>query len=117
MHIGFGVEVNIDIPKHLREVRDDEFWTFAATEWHRLYSPYVPMATGMLMSQVRITPGQIEHVEPYAHRMYTGNFNFRRDLHPLAAREWDQAARPTQEPKLVRAMQAYVDKGRLKLNG
>jgi hypothetical protein len=141
-------EIKIDIPKHLREVADPAFWTFAATEWHRLYMPYVPMRTGMLMSQVVITPGQIEHTAPYAHYLYKGEvygpnypitedgvavgwrspaglpkhptgrrLSFRHDLHPLASREWDQAARPTQEPKLVNAMQAYVDSGRLKLSG
>ena len=110
-------EVNIDIPKHLREIQDDKFWTFAAVEWHRLYSPYVPMATGMLMSQVVITPGQIEHTVPYAHHIYDGSFRFRKDLHPLASREWDQAAIPTQGSKLIQAMQGYVDSGRLKLSG
>jgi len=146
--VNFDVEVNIDIPKHLAKIQDDKFWTFAATQWHRLYSPYVPMATGKLMSQVVITPGQIEHTVPYAHYQYTGEvygpnypitqngtvvgffspegqvkhptgrkLNFRKDLHPLASREWDQAARPTQEPKLILSMQAYVDSGKLKLNG
>lgn len=111
------VEVNINIPKHLAKARDPAFWTFAATEWHRLYMPYVPMRTGMLMSQVVITPGQIEHTVPYAHYIYDNNLRFRRDLHPLASREWDKAAEPTQKPKLIRAMQAYVDSGRLNLNG
>lgn len=110
-------EVNIDIPRNLAKLKDPTFWTFSATEWYRLYMPYVPMLTGMLSQQVRITPGQIEHVVPYANRMYEGNYRFRKDLHPLASREWDQAARPTQEPKLIQAMQGYVDSGRLKLDG
>lgn len=111
------VEVNINIPRNLAKIRDPAFWTFAATEWHRLYMPWVPMATGALMSKVVITPGQIEHIVPYAAAHYEGNFRHRKDLHPLASREWDQAARPTQEPKLVQAMQGYVDSGRLKFNG
>jgi hypothetical protein len=110
-------EVNIDIPKHLRKVQDPTFWTAAATEWQKLYQPWVPMLTGKLMSQVTITPGQIEHTVPYAARCYNGHFKFRKDLHPQASREWDQAARPTQEPKLIQAMQRYVDDGRLKLDG
>jgi len=113
----FDAEVHIDIPKHLAKIKDPAFWTFSATEWYRLYMPYVPMLTGMLSQQVRITPGQIEHVVPYANRMYEGHYRFRKDLHPLASREWDQAARPTQEPKLINAMQGYVDSGRLKLDG
>lgn len=112
-----SVDVNIDIPRNLAKIRDPAFWTFAATEWHRLYMPYVPMMTGALMSKVVITPGQIEHTVPYAASTYNNSRRFRKDLHPLASREWDQAARPTQEPKLIQAMQGYVDAGRLKLNG
>lgn len=111
-------EVNIDIEGHLRKARSDPFWTFAATEWHRLYLPYVPMRTGMLAGQVVITPGQIEHTVPYAHYIYNGTgFNFRKDLHPLASAAWDKKAEPTQKRKLVRAMQQYVDSGRLGLDG
>lgn len=109
-------EVNINIEGHLREVRSDPFWTFAAQQWHRLYQPYVPMRTGTLAQQVVITPGQIEHTVPYAHYIYDGKFRFRKDLHPLASREWDKAAEPTQKPKLIREMQKYVDGGRLKLD-
>ena len=109
-------EVKINIPKHMAKVNDDRFWTFAAQQWHKLYSPYVPFREGMLMNTVRITPHQIEHTVPYAARMYNGHFNFRKDQHPLASREWDKAAKPTQLPKLVRAMQAYVDSGRLRLH-
>jgi hypothetical protein len=110
-------EVKVDLPHRLQQVQDPRFWTFAAQQWHRLYQPYVPMRTGTLAQQVTITPGQIEHTAPYAHYIYDGHFHFRRDLHPLASREWDRAAEPTQKPKLVREMQKYVDSGRLKLDG
>lgn len=110
-------EVKINIPKHLAKVNDNRFWLYAAQQWHRLYSPYVPMRTGMLMNTVRITPHQVEHTVPYAAAMYNGRFNFRKDQHPLASREWDKAAKATQLPKLVRSLQGYVDSGRLKLNG
>lgn len=33
--------------------------------------------------------------------------------HPKACAKWDQAAAPTQLPKLVRELQSYVDSGRL----
>lgn len=110
-------EVNIDIEGHLRKVHADHFWLFAAGEWHRLYTPYVPMDTGMLFRQVNITPGQIEHNVPYAQRIYNGNFNFSKDKHPLATRMWDKVAEPTEKPKLIRAMQRYVDSGRLNFGG
>lgn len=110
------VESHIDIPKHLKKIQDDTFWTFSANEWHKLYTPYVPRRTGTLFQQVKITPGQIEHTVPYARRMYEGNFNFRTDKHRLACKEWDKAAEPTQKSKLIETMQGYVDSGRLKLN-
>ena len=109
-------EVKVNIPKHLAKVRDDKFWLYAAQQWHKLYSPYVPFREGVLMNTVRITPNQIEHYVPYAAYIYNGNFNFRKDQHPLASREWDKAAKPTQLPKLVKSLQAYADSGRLRIN-
>lgn len=95
---------------------DRAFWTFAATQWHRLYSPYVPMREGFLTNNVIIRPKEIEHAVPYARRLYNGDgFRFRKDKHPKASAKWDQAARATQLPKLVFTLQAYIDSGRLKL--
>lgn len=99
-------------------MNDEGFWTFAATQWHRLYSPYVPMRKGKLKNTVSITPGQIEHTVPYAHYQYNGtNFHFYKEKNPKASAQWDKAAEPTQKPKLISSMQAYVNQGRLKLNG
>ena len=109
--------IHIDVEGHMNRVRSDEFWTFGAAEWHRLYSPWVPMRTGMLDNNVRITPRQIEHISPHAIYDYNGNFNFRRDQHPKACRQWDKAAAPTQQPKLIQEMQAYMDSGRLGFGG
>lgn len=38
-----------------------------------------------------------------------------RSKHPLATAEWDKAAEPVQKPKLMRELQAYVDRGGLNL--
>lgn len=96
---------------------DRAFWTFAATEWHRLYAPYVPFREGVLTDNVIIRPKEIEHAVPYARRLYNGtNFRFTRTQHPKASAKWDQAAAPTQFPKLVSTLQAYIDSGRLKLD-
>ncbi len=115
MHI--DVEININ-SKQLRDavMNDSKFWTFAASEWHRLYSPYTPYKTGMLDNTVVITPGQIEHTVPYARYQYYGErFHFSKEQHPLASAKWDQAAEPTQKIKLIRTLQNYIDSGRLKL--
>lgn len=111
--------VNINAKKlHNRIMNDEGFWTFAATQWHRLYSPYVPMREGKLKNTVSITPGQIEHTVPYARYQYNGtNFHFYKEKNPKATAHWDKAAEATQLPKLRSTLQAYIKQGRLRLNG
>lgn len=41
------------------------------------------------------------------------SLKYQHGQHPKACAKWDQAAAPTQLPKLVQAMQRYVDSGRL----
>ena len=69
-------EINIDVKGHLDKVRSKWFWTYAAQSWQRLYTPYVPMATGTLSQQTAITAGQnwgqIAHTVPYARYIYYG---------------------------------------------
>lgn len=103
-------------------------------------TPYVPMNTGTLSEQVEIRPGEVEYTAPYAHYVYEGRvmgptyydpdygfwsppgekkhytgkkLNFSGGKHPLASAHWDKAAEPTQKPKLIAAMQGYIDKGGL----
>ena len=124
-------------------MNDNAFWTFAASEWHRLYSPYVPSGdSGNLCNQVVIRPKEIEHTAPYAHYQYEGivygpnypiteggrvvgfyskapkrptgkSLTYR---NPKASAKWDQAAAGTQLPKLVDSLQSYIDSGRIKLD-
>lgn len=54
-------------------------------------------------------PGKPKH--------YTGGrLNYSTVRHPLASARWDEAAEPTQKPKLISAMQRYIDSGRLDLD-
>lgn len=110
-----SAQVRIDAGAQLRRLRSDGLWSYAAREWHRLYAPYVPRDTGRLYADVRFSPGQIEHVAPYAAIVYDGNFSAASG--GRASRQWDRAAEPSQKPKLVDAMQAYIDSGRLHLGG
>lgn len=138
------VQNNIDIPKHIKDVKDPEFWKFGANEWWKDITPYAPMETGTMSEQVRIKgesgSGAIEYTAPQAHYLYRGELmvdpdtgssyakagarkiyagkplKISKSKHPLASKEWDKAAEPTQKPKLIRAMQRYIDSGRLKLN-
>ena len=106
-------EVRIDEQAIAEKLRSDGLWLHAAQTWHRLYEPYVPRDTGRLYGDVRISPGQIEHLAPYAAYVYGGSFSA--GSGGAASRAWDRAAEPAQKPKLVAAMQTYVDAGGLKL--
>ena len=147
MRIYFGLEsVKIDARGMADKLENDRtFWKFAASEWHRLYAPYVPFESGALRDSVTIAPKTITHRAPYAHYQYTGevygpNYPITQNgvqvgffstpnrpkhktggklkyMNPKAAAKWDQAAAPTQKPKLVSSLQAYIDSGRLKLDG
>lgn len=149
MNINVSVSaININVPAMLDDVRSARLWTYAATEWHRLYEPYVPYHEGMLFNTVTITggngKGEIHHTAPYARYLYNGEaygpsfpimrngvivgyrspkgkpkhptgkpLVYKRDQHPLATAKWDQAAQPTQLPKLIRSVQSYINSGRL----
>ena len=135
--------VNINIQGHLSKVRGEKFWTFAGSEWHRLYRPFCPFREGALYNQVNITGGGgnavIEHTVPYAHYLYegvvygpnvpimqggemVGYFSPEAPKHPtgkmlhysgMGSRHWDEAARPTQLPRLIQSVQGFVDSGAL----
>ena len=90
---------------------------FAATTWHKLYTPFVPMETGNLASNVAYgtdgSMGTITHAGPYAAYQYYGDgFNFRRDKHAMASAHWDQAAKAAGKlPALVQSVQGYLGAG------
>ena len=137
------IESNINIPRNIKKVDNDKLWIFAANEWHRYISPYTPMETGELDENVTIIPKVIEYNSPHAHYQYEGkvmgpnyynpDFGFwsppgkkkkytgtklkYHNRHPLSSGKWDKAAMPTQKPKLIDSLQAYVDSGRLNLSG
>ena len=120
MSVWVDVKTYINLQRHATALdRDKTFGTFAATQWYKLYTPYIPMRYGMLTQVVSIKPFQITHTVPYARAVYYGgrggNAHFRRELHPLATKEWSKAAQPMQKPKLMKTLQAYIDSGRAKL--
>lgn len=101
----------------LKQLHSDRVGKFAAVEWLRLYTPYVPYDTGMLAEDVSISPWKITHTVPYARYQYEGDyFHFDKAQHPLAGSRWDERASPLQLPKLIKAMQAFIDRGGVNLN-
>ena len=122
-------------------VQSDKLWHYAAVQWHRLYKKYVPAKNHVLNAKVTFAPGEITHNTPYAHYQYMGkvygpNFPIMQGpktvgffsptnrpkkptgktlkyTNPLASAKWDEAAKPTELPKLVRELQNFIDKGGL----
>ena len=147
MRISFELEsANINARGMADKLENDSaFWTFAASESHRLYAPDVPLESGALRDSVTIAPKTITHNAPYAHYQYTGevygpNYPITQNgvrvgyystpnrpkqrtgkklkyKNPKAAAKWDQVAAATQTPKLISSLQAYIDSGRLRLDG
>lgn len=135
--------VNINIQGHMNRVQGEKFWIYAASEWHRLYRPYVPFKEGILYLSVNISggggSGLIEHTAAYAHYAYEGRVmgpnvpitqggaivGFFSPVAPkhytggmlhfsgTGSAKWDQAAKPTQFPLLIQSMQGFVDSGAL----
>ena len=108
---------NVNIAKYSDRLESDRgLWTFAANEWYRLMEQYTPMDTGTLFKSVLIEPKEIHYVMEYAPRVYKGDhMHFQKTHHSLACAHWDKAAKPTQGPKLVRAIEGYITaKGLLK---
>jgi len=114
MKISAGMDVHIDAEGILKRTLTPGFWGGVLGEWHRLYTPYVPMDTGLLASQVKIDAAErsIAHTVPYANRQYYGGgLNFKRDRHPLASARWDQAAAPSALGSLSAFAQGLLDAG------
>lgn len=137
------IESQIDVAHLMRKVQAPAFWKYSANEWWKLLTPYTPMETGTMSETVKVkgemSEGSIEYISPNAHYLYRGELmvdpatgssyaragakkvytgvplTISKERHPLASKEWDKAAEPLQKPKLIRAMQDYVD-GRINFN-
>lgn len=135
------MEIRISIKKFdlksneiIKAVRGGKVGKYAALQWLKLYSPYMPFESGMLGANVEIESWKITHTAPYAHYQYAGqvygpSFPIQdgaaffspkgkpkhptgRKLkyrNPRASAEWDKAAAPVQGGKLAQAIQQYID--------
>lgn len=62
----------IDLKPTVKKLESDELWLYAAQEWKRIISPYVPRRTGQLMQNVQVKPNEIIYKSPYAAYLYGG---------------------------------------------
>ena len=126
--------VSFYMEKELQKCMTPQAKRFFLTTWYRYMFPYIPFRTGLLASLmdipedvqgIQISPDEamlmgIQDIEtnpdnvihfraPYATRQNEGdNFNFTRDLHPLAQAHWEQVAADLHGEQIVNEYKAYV---------
>ena len=115
MAAGITVIDHVNITKYSDRLENDNgLWTFAADTWYKLMEQYTPMDQGDLYGKVLIEPKKIHYVMDYAVPVYKGDhMNFQKTHHPLACAHWDRAAKPTQGPKLTKALDDYIKRNGL----
>ena len=126
--------VSFYMEKELQKYMTPQAKRFFLATWYRYMFPYIPFRTGLLASLmdipedvqgIQISPDEamlmgIQDIEtnpdnvihfrvPYATRQNEGdNFNFTRDLHPLAQAHWEQVAADLHGEQIVNEYKAYV---------
>lgn len=71
----------------------------------QVYGPNIPITEGKRVTGFFSQPNRAKKPTGKA-------LNFSKQFHPKASAKWDQAAKPTQFPKLVEELQDYVDSGK-----
>lgn len=65
-------KVELNMPKILNKVQNDQFGLFLAKEWKKLINPFTPHRTGNLERNVVYRPFEIEYNSPYSQYQYYG---------------------------------------------
>lgn len=122
------VSVKAILDKPLARLMTPDAKRFLLMEWYRLMFQYIPFRTGVLASGMDavedakpMTPEmaaeimlasidqQIVFRAIYAIRLYYGDdFNFSRELHPLAQARWAEAAWADHGQQIMEALKNYA---------
>ena len=125
--------VSFYMQRELQKYLTPESKNFFLCTWYRYMFPYIPFKTGLLASlmdfaeNINIPPEQamlmgleaiksdtrnvIHFRAPYAERQYEGvDFNFTRDLHPLAQAHWAQVAADLHGEQIIKEFKHYVQR-------
>ena len=133
-------EVSFYMEKELQRYMTPEAKNFFLCSWYRYMFPYIPFKTGLMASlsdipenntdeNFRLSPDVamlmgLEAIEndlqnvihfraPYANRQYEGtDFNFTRDLHPLAQSHWAQVAADLHGEQIIKELKDYVERSK-----
>lgn len=126
--------VSFYMEQELQKYMTPEAKNFFLCTWYRYMFPYIPFRTGLMASLIEIPEDTknfnispdtalqmglaaikadpenvIRFKAPYAQRQYDGeNFNFTRDLHPLAQARWAQVAAELHGEQIVKEYAGYV---------
>lgn len=128
--------VSFYMNKELQRYTTPEAKNFLLCTWYRYMFPYIPFRTGLMASlmdlpegersdNIKLSPDEamligLETIEndprnvihfraPYSNRQYEGtDFNFTRDLHPLAQAHWAQVAADLHGEQIIKEYAAYV---------
>lgn len=133
--------VSFYLEKELQRYMTPEAKNFFLCTWYRYMFPYIPFRTGLLASLMDLPedkneaknlklstdeamllgleaiendPRNVIHFRvPYANRQYEGtDFNFTRDLHPLAQAHWAQVAAELHGEQIIKELKGYVERSK-----
>lgn len=109
--------VDLNEPKIISKITNDNFGLYAAKQWKKLINPYTPRDTGQLEETAKVTPWTITYdpTNPlngyhYAKKVYNDVWlNFQTTHNPYATHHWDMAAEEAgQKSNLYRELNSYL---------
>lgn len=134
--------VSFYMEQELQRYMTPEAQNFFLCTWYRYMFPYIPFRTGLLasltvvpddknaekiklspdaaflngLSEIENDPRNVIHFKaPYANRQYEGDdFNFTRDLHPLAQAHWAEVAADLHGEQIIKELKGYVERSKNK---
>ena len=131
-------QIKFYLDEELQKCMTPEAKNFLLCTWYRYMFQYIPFRTGLMASlmtlpddetskQIRLSPNEammlgLENIKnnpenvihfkaPYANRQYEGtDFNFTKDLHPLAQAHWAQVAADLHGEQIIKELKAYIER-------
>ena len=126
--------------KEMQRYMTPEAKNFFLCTWYRYMFPYIPFRTGLMASlmdfpenakapgfsperamltgieTIQNDPRNVIHFRaPYANRQYEGaDFNFTRDLHPLAQAHWAQVAADLRGEQMIKELKQFIQRSESK---
>ena len=127
-------DVSFYLEENLQQYMTPEAKNFLLCTWYRYMFPYIPYRTGLLASLSEFVDGEddfqippdsaliagLETIQndprnvihfkvPYANRQYEGaNFNFTRDIHPLAQAYWGDVAMELHGEQILKELTRFL---------